>query len=132
MLTPVPARSPFPPKYPLYPHSAAAEEPPDKLQNFAFTGGVVKLSYMAEVHTFPPPPEFARRAQISGIDARNALYDEAARHPGDFWGTLAEQELHWFRKWTSVFDWQAPNVRWFSGATTNACYNCVDRHLLTH
>jgi acetyl-CoA synthetase len=87
---------------------------------------------MAEIHTVPPPAEFARRAHVSGMDARNALYDEAARHPGEFWGKLAEQELHWFQKWASVFDFQAPNVRWFTGGTTNACYNCVDRHLLTH
>jgi acetyl-CoA synthetase len=87
---------------------------------------------MAEIQAVPPPAEFVRRAHVSGMDARNALYDDAARHPGEFWGKLAEQELHWFQKWTSVFDFQAPNVRWFTGGTTNACYNCVDRHLLTH
>ncbi len=87
---------------------------------------------MAENHLVPPTAEFARRAHISGMDARNALCEEAARHPGEFWGKLAEEELHWFRKWTSVFDFQPPNVRWFIGGTTNACYNCVDRHLLTH
>jgi acetyl-CoA synthetase len=87
---------------------------------------------MAEIDSVLPPAEFARRAHVSGIDARNALYNEAASHPGEFWGKLAEQELHWFQKWTSVFDFQPPNVRWFIGGTTNACYNCVDRHLLTH
>jgi acetyl-CoA synthetase len=66
------------------------------------------------------------------MDARNALYAEAEQNPGEFWGALAEKELHWFKKWSAVLDWQAPNARWFVGATTNASYNCLDRHLETH
>jgi acetyl-CoA synthetase len=91
-----------------------------------------KIALMADHRVVPPPAEFAKRAHVPSLDARNALYAEAEKHPGEFWGSLAEQEIHWFKKWTSVFDWQPPNARWFVGATTNACYNCVDRHLETH
>jgi acetyl-CoA synthetase len=87
---------------------------------------------MAELRTVQPPAEFSRLAHVPSMEARNALYEEAEKHPGDFWGKLAEQEIHWFKKWTSVFDWQPPNARWFAGATTNASYNCLDRHLHTH
>ncbi len=87
---------------------------------------------MSEIRVVPPSPEFASRAHVPSMDARNALYAEAEHHPGEFWGKLAETEIHWFQKWTSVFDWHPPNVRWFVGATTNASYNCLDRHLTTH
>jgi acetyl-CoA synthetase len=66
------------------------------------------------------------------MEARNALYAEAESNPAAFWGAMAEKEMHWFRKWSSVLDWQAPVARWFVGATTNVAYNCLDRHLETH
>src|SRR6516225_3618894 len=87
---------------------------------------------MADIRVVPPPAEFAARAFVSSLDARNALYAEAEDNPIEFWGKLAETELHWFKKWQSVLDFQPPSVSWFAGATTNASYNCLDRHLTTH
>jgi len=78
-----------------------------------------------------PPPEFVRNAHVQGMDAYRVLYAEAAAKPEEFWGRLAEQELHWFDKWTNVFEWAPPFAKWFAGATTNASYNCLDRHLST-
>ncbi len=80
---------------------------------------------------FPPPPEFAARAHVKFLDEYRALYDRARTHPSEFWGELATSELSWFEKWTSVFDWQPPFVRWFSGGKINVSYNCLDRHLTT-
>ncbi|HEY5860878.1 MAG TPA: acetate--CoA ligase, partial [Actinomycetota bacterium] len=34
-----------------------------------------------------------------------------------------------FSHWDSVMDWEPPWVRWFSGGTLNASYNCLDRHV---
>lgn len=51
----------------------------------------------------------------------------ASQDPDAFWERAAEA-LPWFRPWDSVFDWNFPNFRWFSGAETNLAYNCVDRH----
>jgi acetyl-CoA synthetase len=87
---------------------------------------------MPDHRVVPPPATFAARAFVPNIDARNALCSEAEHHPGEFWGKLAETEIHWFRNFTSAFDFQPPNVRWFIGGTTNASYNCIDRHLETH
>jgi acetyl-CoA synthetase len=78
---------------------------------------------------YPPPAEFARKAHVSGMEAYRALYDRAAADPEGFWAGLAEREIHWFRKWDKVLDWQDPFAQWFVGATTNASYNCLDRHL---
>ncbi len=86
---------------------------------------------MPEDRSYPPSPEFAARANVKSIEEYRELCARAASHPGEFWGELAERELHWFQKWSSVLDWQPPNVRWFVGGKTNASYNCLDRHLET-
>lgn len=63
------------------------------------------------------------------MEAYQALYDKAKDHPEQFWGELAEQELHWFEKWNHVFEWNPPFCKWFVGGKTNVSYNCIDRHL---
>jgi acetyl-CoA synthetase len=65
------------------------------------------------------------------MESYRKLYEEAAEHPEQFWGELAEKELFWFEKWSHVFEWNPPFVKWFAGAKTNASYNCIDRHLTT-
>lgn len=59
------------------------------------------------------------------------LYSRAASNPEKFWGELAEQELHWFKKWDQVLDWQPPFAKWFVGGQLNISHNCLDRHLTT-
>src|SRR5690606_16839716 len=62
-------------------------------------------------------------------DDYRALWERAKDHPEDFWGEVAEKEIHWFQKWSHVFEWNPPFVKWFVGAKTNMAYNCLDRHL---
>lgn len=56
---------------------------------------------------------------------------EASTDPEAFWARMAEQELHWFKKWDSVLKWNAPHAEWFGGGKINISYNCLDRHLST-
>ncbi|MBI5879818.1 MAG: acetate--CoA ligase [Chloroflexi bacterium] len=53
---------------------------------------------------------------------------DATDNPDAFWGRAAEA-LPWFRKWDSVFDWQYPTFKWFSGGRTNIAYNALDHHV---
>jgi acetyl-CoA synthetase len=53
---------------------------------------------------------------------------EAIEDPEGFWARAAEG-LPWFRKWDKVFEWTPPTFRWFVGAQTNLCYNCLDYHV---
>src|SRR3989475_5360426 len=53
---------------------------------------------------------------------------DAREDPEDFWGRAAEQ-LPWFRKWDSVFEWTPPTFRWFIGGQTNLAYNALDYHV---
>jgi acetyl-CoA synthetase len=81
------------------------------------------------VATYAPNADFVANANIKGMEGYRALYDAAAQDPEKFWGELAERELDWFTKWDRVLDWSNPPfAKWFTGATTNVAYNCVDRH----
>src|SRR5674476_350051 len=86
---------------------------------------------MADANVYPPSAEFVQQANVKGMEGYRALYQRAAENPEEFWGELAEQELHWFQKWTHVFEWNPPFAKWFPGGKINASYNCVDRHLTT-
>jgi acetyl-CoA synthetase len=83
---------------------------------------------MKESRLFPPPAEFAAKARIGSMDQYERMYREAADDLEGFWGRLAG-ELHWFRPYTKVLEWDPPWARWFMGGQTNASYNCLDRHL---
>jgi acetyl-CoA synthetase len=81
------------------------------------------------IATYAPTADFVANANVKGIEGYRALYDAAAQDPEAFWGELAERELDWFTKWDKVLDWSNPPfAKWFTGATTNVSYNCVDRH----
>ena len=80
--------------------------------------------------TYPVPPEFARKAHID--DARfSAMYQESVADPDAFWAARAREFIDWHSEWSEVSwsDLPAGRVEWFRGATLNASYNCIDRHL---
>jgi acetyl-CoA synthetase len=87
-------------------------------------------STLDEQRVFPPPAEFAARARVKSMDEYERLRVEAAGDPDAFWARMAE-ELHWFRRWDKVLNWEPPHAEWFVGGRTNVSYNCLDRHLST-
>jgi len=58
------------------------------------------------------------------------VYADAGSDREGFWAGWADQ-LHWFKPWHTVLDWQPPHARWFVEGRINAAYNCLDRHLTT-
>jgi acetyl-CoA synthetase len=85
-------------------------------------------STMQENRLFPPPPEFAAQAHIKSRQEYDRLYKESIESPETFWGKAAE-DLHWFKKWDKVLEWNAPHAKWFVGAKTNISHNCLDRQI---
>ncbi len=85
-------------------------------------------SVLKEERSFPPPKEFAEKAHIGSAHAYDALHAAAQADPEKFWGALA-RELHWFKPWDRVLEWDPPWVKWFAGGETNLSYNALDRHL---
>jgi acetyl-CoA synthetase len=82
---------------------------------------------------FPVPADVAAAAHVD-----RATYDEMYRRsvedPEGFWGEHG-QRIDWFKPYTQVKDVSYAkddlHVRWFYDGTTNAAYNCLDRHLAT-
>jgi acetyl-CoA synthetase len=87
-------------------------------------------SILDEQRSFPPPPEFSQKAQIKSLAQYEALYKESVEQPEKFWARAAE-ELHWFKKWDKVLEWNVPWAKWFVGGQINLSYNCLDRHVQT-
>ncbi|HZB87365.1 MAG TPA: AMP-binding protein, partial [Terracidiphilus sp.] len=86
-------------------------------------------STLRENRVFPPPAEFASKAHIQSLEEYEALYKKSIEDPEAFWAEAAS-ELHWFKPWNKVLDWNLPIAKWFVGGKTNLSYNCVDRHAL--
>src|SRR5258708_6373788 len=53
---------------------------------------------------------------------------DARENPEEYWSRAADQ-LPWFRKWDTAFEWEYPTFRWFVGGETNLAYNCLDHHV---
>ncbi len=86
-------------------------------------------STLRENRLFPPPPEFSAHAHIQSIEQYEELYKQSIEDPETFWANAAN-DLHWFKKWDKVLDWNLPWAKWFVGGQINLSYNCVDRHAL--
>src|ERR1700680_2714134 len=85
-------------------------------------------SSLQEQRSFPCPEQFRRNAHIKSAEEYERIYRESVEQPEKFWAKVAG-ELHWFKKWDKVLDWQAPWAKWFVGGQMNLSYNCLDRHV---
>ena len=85
-------------------------------------------SVLQEHRTFPPPSHIAQRAHIRSMQQYEQMYAESLANPEKFWAEAAA-DLHWFKKWTRVLEWDLPDARWFVNGKTNLCYNCIDRQV---
>lgn len=56
------------------------------------------------------------------------MYKQSIEDPEGFWAGVAK-ELHWFKPWDKVLEWNLPSAKWFVGGKLNLSYNCLDRHV---
>jgi len=90
--------------------------------------------FSQEGRLIPPPAEMSKKAHVGSMADYEALYKRSVEDPEGFWGEMAEQNLHWFKKWDKVleYDFHKPEIKWFQGGKLNVSYNCLDRHLDNH
>src|SRR5208337_4815470 len=86
-------------------------------------------STLRENRVFPPPEEFSAEAHIKSLEEYEALYKQSIEDPEKFWAAVAG-DLHWFKPWDKVLEWNLPWAKWFVGGKLNLSTNCVDRHAL--
>ena len=86
---------------------------------------------MSDSKVYDVLPHAAQRALIDEASYQ-AMYKRSIEDPDGFWTDMANEHVHWFRKWDKVSDWSFDGdvgIRWFDGAKVNVAYNCLDRHL---
>jgi acetyl-CoA synthetase len=86
-------------------------------------------SVQSESAVYAPSSHFAKAMpslHVPDMATYEKLHTEALNQPEKFWGDVA-QEFHWYKPWNSVLEWNCPDAKWFSGGTTNVCFNAVDR-----
>jgi acetyl-CoA synthetase len=85
-------------------------------------------SVMQEHRVFNPPASFAKTAAIPGMEAYQALCDEAQRTTRA--SGPATRASCWHKPFTKVLDESnAPFYKWFEDGELNASYNCLDRNV---
>ncbi len=85
-------------------------------------------SLLKEDRVFSPSTEFSASAHITSREQYDQIYKRSVEDPEGFWAEIAS-ELHWFKPWKKVLNWNEPFAEWFVGGQTNISYNCLDRHL---
>src|SRR4051812_40460475 len=88
---------------------------------------------LTESRAFPPAAAKALgfpKWHVASMEEYQRLHARSIRDPEGFWGEQAKM-IDWFTPWKKVLDWRAPDAKWFVGATLNACFNCVDRHVVS-
>ncbi|MGZ4816564.1 MAG: acetate--CoA ligase [Terriglobales bacterium] len=82
-------------------------------------------SILQEQRKFEPPQEFRQQAHIKSLEDYERIYKESVDNPEKFWSSIAK-DLHWFKPWNTVLEWDCPWAKWFVGGQTNIAYNCLD------
>lgn len=70
--------------------------------------------------------------QISSFKEYQSEYKKSIENPEMFWNEKAEN-FYWKKKWDRTLEWnfEQPDVKWFTGGKLNITENCLDRHLST-
>src|SRR5579884_2488745 len=76
---------------------------------------------LLEERTYPPPEEFAARA-----NAKADIYDIPFE---EFWEREGRERVTWFEPFGELYQWEPPYSKWYLGGKLNVCFNCVDRHV---
>jgi len=88
------------------------------------------MSQNEAVQLFQPPADFVKQATISGMEAYQALCDEASNDYTGYWARLAREHVSWKQPFTEVLDESnAPFFKWFADGKLNVSYNCLDRNV---
>lgn len=92
---------------------------------------------MASSNVFKPHTSISEWAHVSSMDQYRCMYDESIDQPGQFWSRIAKQ-FHWETPAKDAdnlcsfnFDLSKGDIytKWMEGATTNICYNLLDRNV---
>ncbi|WP_422465569.1 acetate--CoA ligase [Endozoicomonas sp. ALC013] len=86
---------------------------------------------MSDTSVYPVKPAALENTLVNN-DQYLEMYQQSIINPEGFWRKHG-QRIHWFQPFSKVrkvsFDDHFVSINWFYDGTTNASYNCLDRHL---
>jgi acetyl-CoA synthetase len=85
---------------------------------------------MYDIKNHPVPEAIKANAHIDK-EKYDAWYAQSINDPDTFWAERANELITWTKPWKQVceYNFRKGEAKWFDGATLNASYNCIDRHL---
>ena len=91
-------------------------------------------AYSGKEERFDPPVQMRERAHVGSKEAYDEMYRRSIEDNEGFWRDEADR-IDWFQDFDTVKDVSYASddlhIAWYEGGTTNAAYNCIDRHLDT-
>ncbi len=82
--------------------------------------------------TYDVPAAWQKRAFADAAKYKE-MYERSIKDPNGFWAEQAKR-IDWIKPFSKVkntsYDPHNVSIKWFEDGTLNACYNCVDRHLV--
>ena len=89
-------------------------------------------SILKESRIFSPSTNFIQQANVSGMEAYQALCNQAETDYPTFWAQQAKEHILWHKLFTQILDdSNPPFFKWFNDGELNISHNCLDRHLTT-
>ncbi len=85
-------------------------------------------SVLKEERVFPPPADFAKKANIGSMAEYHRLYDKSINQPMAFWSDMSKR-IDWLVPFKKIHEQHGDFHEWFTGGKLNVSYNCIDRHL---
>ncbi len=89
-------------------------------------------AYSGKEERFDPPDAMRKGAHVASKEAYDEMYRRSIEDNEGFWRDEAGR-IDWFQDFDTVKDVSFASddlhIAWYEGGTTNAAYNCIDRHL---
>ncbi|KAF4517788.1 hypothetical protein B566_EDAN002993 [Ephemera danica] len=86
-------------------------------------------------NVYYPDPNLAKKSYLNSMAKYRQAYQESIDDPAKFWGEIAKQ-FHWetpvkesFYSYNFDINKGPISIKWMEGATTNICYNLLDRNI---
>lgn len=87
---------------------------------------------------FKPPENLAETSHVKTMGVYNEMYDLSLKNSQEFWSAIIKKaDFKFHSSWNPDkyldynFDVRKGPIfiKWMQGATTNVCYNCLDRNV---
>ena len=86
---------------------------------------------MTDTKVISPEKGFTN-PHLSSPEEYKRLYEQSINDPVTFFQNAAKENLVWSKPFTTTFNNQFKNAKWFEDGELNIAYNCIDRHLEHH